>query len=133
MSPCEKACGNAIFRAGGSLVVLSPEGFSDRWHPTRAKEALCAEGRMLFLSLSPPQAARPDAATLYPVATRWAMRSSAPPRPGEKFSNDRKHFSIHWKMAKNYSNHWKKGHEGTGLQRRAWASIVNARWAFSNR
>ena len=65
MSPCEKACGNAIFRVGGSLVVLSPEGFSERWHPTRAKEALCAEGRMLFLSLYSPQAARPDNATLY--------------------------------------------------------------------
>ena len=65
MSPCEKACGNAIFRAGGALVVLSPEGFAERWHPGRAKEALCAEGRMLFLSLYPPQAARPDNATLY--------------------------------------------------------------------
>ena len=65
MSPCEKACGNAIFQAGGSLVVLAPEGFGERWHPTRAKEALCAEGRMLFLSLYPPAAARPDRATLY--------------------------------------------------------------------
>lgn len=65
LSPCEKACGNAVCRAGGSLVVLSPEGFSDRWHPTRAKEALCAAGRMLFLSLYPPQAARPDRATLH--------------------------------------------------------------------
>lgn len=65
MSPCEKACGNAIYRAGGALVVLSPEGFPDRWHPPRAKEALCAAGRMLFLSLYPPQAARPDNATLY--------------------------------------------------------------------
>jgi hypothetical protein len=65
LSPCEKACGNAVCRAGGSLVVLSPEGFSERWHPTRAKEALCAAGRMLFLSLYPPQAARPDRATLH--------------------------------------------------------------------
>ena len=30
LSPCEKACGNAIFKAGGSFVVLSPEGFTDR-------------------------------------------------------------------------------------------------------
>ena len=65
MSACEKACGNAIFRAGGSLVVLSPEGFPPRWHPTRNKEALCAEGRMLFLSLYEPQAGRLDNATLY--------------------------------------------------------------------
>ena len=65
MSPCEKECGNAIFTEGGSLIVLSPEGFAPRWHPTRNKEALCAEGRMLFLSLYEPQAARPDNATLY--------------------------------------------------------------------
>jgi REP element-mobilizing transposase RayT len=65
LSPCEKACGNAIHLAGGSLVFLSPEGFPERWPPTRAKEALCASGRMLFLSLYPPQAARPDHATLH--------------------------------------------------------------------
>lgn len=65
MSPCEKLCGNQIFKAGGALIVLSPEGFGPRWHPTRNKEALCAKGRMLFLSLWEPQAARPDNATLY--------------------------------------------------------------------
>ena len=31
----------------------------------RAKEALCADGRMLFLSLWPPQPSRPDNATLH--------------------------------------------------------------------
>ena len=65
LSACEKACGNAIFKAGGSLVVLTPDGFPPRWHPTRNKEALCAEGRMLFLSLYEPQAGKLDNATLY--------------------------------------------------------------------
>ena len=65
MSACEKACGNAIFKAGASLVVLTPEGFPPRWHPTRNKEALCSEGRMLFLSLYEPQAGKLDNATLY--------------------------------------------------------------------
>lgn len=65
MSPCEKACGNTISKAGGALVVLSPEGFPDRWHPSRAQEALCAEGRMLFLSLWPPQPARLDHPVLH--------------------------------------------------------------------
>ena len=65
MSPCEKACGNAIYQAGGALIVLSLEGFAPRWHPPRNKEALCAKGRMLFLSLWEPCAARPDNATLY--------------------------------------------------------------------
>ena len=65
MSPCEKLCGNEIFKAGGALIVLSPEGFGARWHPPRNKEALCAKGRMLFLSLWEPQAAKPDNATLY--------------------------------------------------------------------
>ena len=65
MSPCEKECGNAIYEAGGSLIVLSPEGFSARSHPPRSKEALCAKGRMLFLSLWEPTAAKPDNAMLY--------------------------------------------------------------------
>ena len=54
MSPLEKACGNAIARAGGRLVVLSPEGFAPRWHPPREKEKFCAAGRMVFLSLYEP-------------------------------------------------------------------------------
>ena len=65
MSPCEKECGNAIFKAGGSLIVLYPEGFGERWHPPRNKEALCAKGRMLFLSLWEASAKKPDRATLY--------------------------------------------------------------------
>ena len=65
MSPCEKDCGNAIYKAGGAFVVLSPEGFGDRWHPPRNRERLCADGRMLYLSLYEPQAARPDNATLH--------------------------------------------------------------------
>ena len=65
MSPCEKACGNAIFRTGGAFIVLHPEGFAPCWHPTRNKEKLCAEGRMLFLSLYAPSTAKLDRATLY--------------------------------------------------------------------
>ena len=65
MSPCEKDCGNAIYKTGGAFVVLSPEGFGERWHPPRNRERLCADGRMLYLSLYEPQAARPDNATLH--------------------------------------------------------------------
>lgn len=35
MSPCEKARGHAIGLAGGRWIVLSPEGFGERWHPGR--------------------------------------------------------------------------------------------------
>ena len=65
MSACEKECGNAIFKAGGSLIVLYSKGFGERWHPPRNKEALCAKGRMLFLSLWEASAEKPDNATLY--------------------------------------------------------------------
>lgn len=51
MSPLEKACGNAIAKAGGKWIVLSPEGFPVRWHPPREQERFCAAGRMLYLSL----------------------------------------------------------------------------------
>ena len=65
MSPLEKACGNAIARAGGGLVVLSPEGFGLRWHPPREKERFCAAGRMLFLSLYEATARQPTRKELY--------------------------------------------------------------------
>ena len=65
MSPCEKICGNAIYKTGGGLIVLSPEGFGERWHPPRNKEALCAKGRMLFLSLYPEMARQPTRKELY--------------------------------------------------------------------
>ena len=65
MSPLEKACGNAIARAGGGLIVLSPEGFGPRWHPSREKERFCAQGRMLFLSLCEATPRQPTRAELY--------------------------------------------------------------------
>lgn len=65
MSPCEKECGNAIARAGGSWIVLSPEGFGPRWHPPREKERFCAVGRMLFLSLYEAMTRQPTRAELY--------------------------------------------------------------------
>ena len=65
MSPLEKACGNAIAKAGGKWIVLSPEGFSARWHPPREKERLCAQGRMLFLSLYEASTRKPTRKMLY--------------------------------------------------------------------
>ena len=65
MSPCEKACGHALGLAGGRWIVLSPEGFGERWHPGRAYEKFCAEGRMLFLSLWPAMSREPTRAELY--------------------------------------------------------------------
>ena len=65
MSPLEKACGNAIAKAGGKLIVLSPEGFSSRWHPTRNKERFCTKGNMLFLSLYEATARQPTRQELY--------------------------------------------------------------------
>ena len=61
MSPLEKACGNAI----GKWIVLSPEGFSTRWHPPREKERFCAQGRMLFLSLYEASTRKPTRKMLY--------------------------------------------------------------------
>ena len=65
MSACEKACGHAIGLAGGRWIVLSPEGFGERWHPTRTYEPFCASGRMLFLSLYPAMAREPTKAELH--------------------------------------------------------------------
>ena len=65
MSPLEKAVGNAIAKAGGGLIVLSPEGFGARWHPTREKERFCAAGRMLFISLYGAETRQPTRKELY--------------------------------------------------------------------
>ena len=65
MSPCEKACGHALGLAGGRWVVLSPEGFGERWHPGRQYERFCTEGRMLFLSLWPAMTREPTKTELY--------------------------------------------------------------------
>ena len=65
MSPCEKACGHALGLAGGRWIVLSPDGFGERWHPGRQYERYCAEGRMLFISLWPEMAREPTKAELY--------------------------------------------------------------------
>lgn len=65
MSPLEKECGNAIATSGGKWIVLSPEGFHDRWHPGRRYEKYCAEGRMLFLSLYPAMDRLPTRQELY--------------------------------------------------------------------
>ena len=65
MSPLEKACGHALGLAGGKWVVLSPEGFGERWHPGREYEKFCAEGRMLFLSLWPAMTRQPTKKELY--------------------------------------------------------------------
>lgn len=65
MSPLEKVCGNAIAKAGGKFIVLSPEGFGPRWHPPLEKEKFCAQGRMLFLSLYEATARQPTRKELY--------------------------------------------------------------------
>ena len=65
MSPLEKAVGNTIAKTGGGLIVLSPEGFGERWHPVREKERFCAAGRMLFLSLFGAETREPTRAQLY--------------------------------------------------------------------
>ena len=58
LSPLEKEAGNEIVRAGGALVLLSMEGFGERWHPPERQERLCAEGRLLCLSPYEPQGAK---------------------------------------------------------------------------
>ena len=41
----------AIGLAGGSWIVLSPEGFGEGWRPNPKFEKFFSEGRMLFISL----------------------------------------------------------------------------------
>ncbi len=47
-----------ILAAGGNIIVLSPDGFGERWHPAGEQaQELCAQGRLLFISPYKPHAA----------------------------------------------------------------------------
>ena len=79
LSPLEKDAGNEIIKAGGALIVLSMQGFGERWHPTEKQERLCAAGRMLFLSPYEPQAAKLTKKEMYIRAhalVDWALEHS---------------------------------------------------------
>ena len=79
LSPLEKEAGNEIIKAGGVLIVLSMQGFGERWHPTDKQEQLCAAGRMLYLSPYEPQDAKLDKKEMYTRAhalVDWALEHS---------------------------------------------------------
>ena len=80
LSPLEKEAAAAIERAGGARIVLSMEGFTERWHPGREEERLCADGRLLFLSPYPPQAGRLTRSEMFHRAHNlvdWALSHSS--------------------------------------------------------
>ncbi len=50
-SPGEKAAYKCILARGGNILLLSPEGFPERWHPVGIDaQNACASGHLLFLS-----------------------------------------------------------------------------------
>lgn len=65
MSPLEKEARREIIEAGGNLIVLEPQSYAERGHPPREYEALCADGRALFLSLWPAETKKLDKPTMY--------------------------------------------------------------------
>ena len=79
LSPLEKEAGNEILKAGGSLIVLSMEGFAERWHPSERQERWCAAGRMLYLSPFEPRAAKLTRQEMHVRAhalVDWALQHS---------------------------------------------------------
>jgi hypothetical protein len=65
MSPCEKAVQSTILQNGCSLIVLLPQGISPYWHPGAEMEALCAQGRILYLTPFAFESAQASASELY--------------------------------------------------------------------
>lgn len=65
MSPCEKMVKKEIIAAGGSVIILLPEGISPYWHPSEEMEKLCAAGRVLYLTPFPATPGRISAKLLY--------------------------------------------------------------------
>ena len=69
----------AAVKAGGALIVLSMQGFGERWHPGEKQERLCAAGRMLYLSPYEPQGAKLDKREMHIRAhalVDWALGHS---------------------------------------------------------
>ena len=65
--------------ADGALIVLSMQGFGERWHPGEKQERLCAAGRMLYLSPYEPQGAKLDKREMHIRAhalVDWALGHS---------------------------------------------------------
>ena len=65
--------------APGALIVLSMQGFGERWHPGEKQERLCAAGRMLYLSPYEPQGAKLDKREMHIRAhalVDWALGHS---------------------------------------------------------
>ena len=74
-----KAAVDAFVKAGGALIVLSMQGFGERWHPGEKQERLCAAGRMLYLSPYEPQGAKLDKREMHIRAhalVDWALGHS---------------------------------------------------------
>ena len=70
---------NRNIKAGGALIVLSMQGFGERWHPGEKQERLCAAGRMLYLSPYEPQGAKLDKREMHIRAhalVDWALGHS---------------------------------------------------------
>ncbi len=60
----EQAAYQKILERGGNIILLSPEGFPERWHPTGQAQHHCAEGRLLYLSPYAPFAQQLPIGTL---------------------------------------------------------------------
>ena len=68
-----------IVKAGGSLILLSMQGFAPRWHPPEKQELLCAAGRLLCLSPYAPQSAKLTKKEMHDRAhalADWALEHS---------------------------------------------------------
>lgn len=53
ISPAEKAVVEAAYKAGGSVIMFCPQGFSKGYHPSKSHYEACAEGKLLQLSYLP--------------------------------------------------------------------------------
>lgn len=69
ISPGEKDIARAALDAGGSVILMKPDGFEPRFKPKGHYFDLCAQGRLLILSCAPTPA--PLTRDLCLAMNRW--------------------------------------------------------------
>ncbi len=79
ISPGEKDISRAVLDAGGSVILMKPDGFHAFFKPGGHYFELCCQGRLLILACRPPApAATPVTRELCLAMNRWCAAIASP-------------------------------------------------------
>ena len=89
ISPGEKEIARAALDAGGSVILMKPDGFPPYFKPHGKYFDLCQQGRLLLLACRPPStAATPVTRDLCLAMNRWSQHIAETCAVGEQKSGE---------------------------------------------